>query len=71
MERSTLRRIRRLLRALGRRRLNRRYTFTDATILEVYLFAVLSERPVSWACDPDNWPRGRRRGPMPSTSTNA
>lgn len=69
MERSTLRRIRRTLRALGRRRLNRRYTFTDAAILEVCLFAVLCERPVCWACDPDNWPAGRRRGPMPSAST--
>jgi len=48
MERSTLRQIRLALRSLGRRRLNRRYTFTDATILEVYLFAVLHERPVSW-----------------------
>jgi len=69
MERSTLRQIRLALRSLGRRRLNRRYTFTDATILEVYLFAVLHERPVCWACDPDNWPPGRRRGPMPSAST--
>ena len=69
MERSILRRIRHTLRSLGRRRLNRRYTFTDAAILEVYLFAVLNERPVCWACDPDNWPSGRRRGPMPNAST--
>ncbi len=68
MERSIFLHIRRTLRTLGKRRINRRFTFTDAAILEVYLFAALCERPVSWACDPQHWPRGFRRGPLPSAS---
>lgn len=69
MERSIWKQIRRTLRALGRRRHNRRYAFTDATILEVYLWAVLHERPVCWACDLKNWLPRQRRGPLPSPST--
>ena len=68
MERSSFLHIRRTLRTLGKRRINRRFTFTDAAILEVYLFAALWERPVSWACDPQHWPPGLRRGPLPSAS---
>jgi transposase len=68
MERSIFLHIRRTLRAIGKRRINRRFTFTDAAILEVYLFAALCERPVSWACDPQHWPPGFRRGPLPSAS---
>lgn len=55
MERRLLKAIRRRLRKLGRRRFNGRYTYTDATIVEVYLWAVLNDRPTCWACDPDNW----------------
>jgi len=30
---------------------------------------VLNDRTNAWACDPENWPRGLRRGPMPDAST--
>jgi transposase len=69
MERSIFRLIRRALCTLGRRRSNRRFTFTDAGILEVYLWAALCDRPVSWACEPAHWPSGFRRGPLPDAST--
>ena len=69
MERGMYDRIRRTLRGMGRRRLSRRYAYTDGGILAVYLWAVLHDRPVCWACDPDNWPAGTRRGPLPSAST--
>lgn len=69
MEHSVYDRIRRVLRALGRRRQSRRFTFTDASVLEVYIWAALHDRPVSWACDPRHWPPGSRRGPIPSAST--
>lgn len=69
MERSVYDRIRRVLRRLGRRRRSRRFTFTDASVLEVYLWAALHDRPVCWACRPDHWPPGVRRGPLPSAST--
>lgn len=69
MERGLFARIRSTLRTLGRRRRTRRFRYTDAGVLEVYLWAVLHDRPVSWACDPAHWPPGTRRGPIPDAST--
>lgn len=69
MERGIYDRIRRAQRELGRRRISGRHRYTDAGILEVYLWAVVHDRPVSWACDANHWPRGARRGPLPDAST--
>jgi len=69
MERGIYGRLRRTLRSLGRRRPSGRHRYTDAGILEVYLWAALHDRPVSWACDPASWPPGARRGPIPDAST--
>lgn len=69
MEHGLFDRIRRALRGLGRRRPDARHTYTDAAVLEVYLWAALHDRPVCWACDPGHWPPGSRRGPLPSAST--
>jgi hypothetical protein len=69
MERGIYDRIRRALRELGRRRLSGRHRYTDAGILEVYLWAAIHDRPVSWACDANHWPPGARRGPLPDAST--
>lgn len=69
MEHGLFLRIRDTLRSIGRRRPSRRYSFTDAGILEVYLWAALHDRPVCWARDPAHWPPKSRRGPMPSPST--
>jgi hypothetical protein len=45
-------------------------SFFDYEIVGVYLWAVLHERPVSWACDPKNWPPGLwQREKLPSQST--
>jgi len=43
-------------------------TYSDMRILEVYFWAVLHDRPVSWACDKSNWPIFLRRHPLPSSS---
>jgi hypothetical protein len=43
--------------------------FFDHHIVGVYLWAVLHDRPVSWACDPANWPKRLWRGTLPSQST--
>lgn len=69
MEHRLFARIRRALRGLGRRRPDARHTFTDAAVLEVYLWAALHDRPVCWACQRAHWPPGVRRGPLPSAST--
>jgi hypothetical protein len=68
MERELFREIQFHLRDMGRRRTDRRFTYTDAAILEVYLWAVIHDRPTVWACDPRHWSRGVRRGPLPSQS---
>lgn len=47
----------------------KRATYTDAQILLVYLWAVLHDRPIYWACDKKNWPVYLRRQPLPWPST--
>ena len=69
MERGIYDRIRKALRAVGCRRKSGRFTYTDTGVLAVYLWATVNDRPVRWACEPQNWPRGLRRGPLPDAST--
>jgi hypothetical protein len=52
--------------AHGRR--GRRQQFSDYTIVLVYLWSVLHDRPVCWACDPINWPKELERE-LPSDTT--
>lgn len=47
----------------------RHVVFTDARVVEVYLWAVLHDRPVSWACEPRHWPPHRRGRRLPSPAT--
>jgi IS5 family transposase len=52
----------------------KRVRFGDRIIVLVYLWSVLHDRPVGWACEPENWRLGRARGPgpdfeLPSQST--
>jgi Transposase DDE domain len=41
-------------------------TYSDADILKVFFWAVLHDRPVSWACNNRNWPIHERRWAKPS-----
>jgi hypothetical protein len=43
--------------------------FSDRWILLVYLWAVLHDRPTSWACREENWPRDLRPFELPSQPT--
>lgn len=45
------------------------HTHRTATIVRVYLWAVLHDRPTSWACDPRAWPDRMRPVHLPSQST--
>ena len=45
------------------------HTHTTATIVRVYLWAVLHDRPVVWACEPRHWDRLTRPKKLPSQST--
>ena len=43
--------------------------YSVATIVSVYLWAVVHDRPVSWACRRENWDEGLWRGRLPSQSS--
>lgn len=43
--------------------------YDDAEIVGVYLWAVVHDRPTSWACDPRNWPQGLWHRKLPSQAT--
>jgi len=55
----------RLLDALDKPRPRRAQTFTDARIVQVWYWAVIHDRPVSWACQRGHWPLHLRRRPLP------
>lgn len=46
-----------------------RFVFSDRVILMVILWAVLHDRPMSWACQPDHWPDWARPDRLPHAST--
>jgi len=77
MDHGVFRAFKRELSRLGAYRLPGKQVYSDGVILAVYFFAVLSRRPVVWACDPADWPPGllrdapggrRGRGGLPSQS---
>ena len=58
------------IRQLNRSRPNNRYqTYPIATIIRVYLWAALHDRPISWACDPRAWDDRTRPQKLPHQST--
>lgn len=57
-----------VLRALTSGRRRKRQQFSDQTIIAVYLWAVLHDRPVCWACDQRNW-HGQWDSYLPSSAT--
>ncbi len=67
MERELYRDVCQVLKALPPT-VNRRFAYDDKCILEVYLWAVIHDRPTYWACKADNWPIHLRRRPRPSQS---
>jgi hypothetical protein len=68
MERELWRRIVAALKRLPRTR-PRNAAYTDAQIIAVYLWSVLHDRPVSWACNRCNWPMQAWRRSLPDQST--
>ena len=53
----------------GKGRRPKRVQHSDVVIVLTYLWAVLHDRPVSWACRPRSWPAAARRMPRPSPAT--
>lgn len=43
--------------------------FSNAWIVLTLLWSILHDRPISWACDPENWPKEEAWHAIPSNST--
>lgn len=69
MERQLWKKIVRLIKGIGKLRGSVVCTFTDAVIVKTWLWAVVHDRPVSWACRAFNWPVCERKWQLPSEST--
>jgi hypothetical protein len=46
-----------------------RFDFTDEDIVKVFYWAVICDRPTSWACLRKNWPIFLRKRSLPSAAT--
>lgn len=69
MERQLWKAIVLLLRSVEKARANVRETFSDEVIVKVWMWAVIHDRPVCWACCLENWPPYERRWKRPSNAT--
>jgi hypothetical protein len=58
-----------VLLALDKPRTLTRFDFSDQDIVQVYYWAVIWDRPTSWACHQSNWPLHHRKRPLPSPAT--
>jgi Transposase DDE domain len=57
-----------LLATLDKKPMRTRFTYSDRRIVEVYYWAVIHDRPTTWACRRAHWPPHLRRQPLPSES---
>src|SRR5688500_1648928 len=55
--------------ALVQRRRTTHLDYTDADVVGVFYWAVIHDRPVSWACRPAHWPPHLRKRRLPAAST--
>jgi hypothetical protein len=69
MESELYRKVYQLVMKIANGRKIKRATFFDAEIVLTYLWAVLHDRPIYWACNKKNWPIYYRRRPLPTAST--
>ena len=61
--------VRSIVTELGKRYHSKRKQYSDAEVVLVYLWAVLHDRPVCWACCLQNWWPWQRRRRLPSSAT--
>ncbi|MCC9604558.1 transposase [Blastopirellula sp. JC732] len=69
MERQLWRSILAAFREIGKPRFDPRSTFTVIEVVRVWFWAVIHDRPISWACERENWPIHERRQRLPSNAT--
>jgi hypothetical protein len=69
MEAKVYRAISKLIISLAHSPRGARRQFNDRWIIMVYLWSVINDRCVSWACDQQNWPKDLLDCPLPSGPT--
>src|SRR2546421_3642015 len=69
MEAKVYRAMLKILSSIAHRPRGPRRQFGDRWIIMVYLWSVINDRPVSWACDEHNWPKDQLERPLPSNAT--
>ena len=69
MEHQLWKRIVAVMKTIAKPRNRGRCTFTNETIVLVWFWSVVHDRPVSWACRRCNWPIHLRKQRLPSSST--
>jgi Transposase DDE domain len=57
-----------VLATLDKKPMGTRRDYSDERIVRVYYWAVIHDRPTSWACRRENWPPHLRRQALPSPS---
>lgn len=58
-----------LIKEIEKPKVNVRNEFSDEVIVKIWMWAVIHDRPVSWACCCENWPLYERRWKRPSNTT--
>ena len=69
MERQLWKAIVDVMERIGKPHLNGNFTYQVVEIAKVWFWAVVNDRPVSWAVQRDNWPVCLRRMSLPSSPT--
>ena len=69
MEGELFRKVYRMVTEIAKGQSLKRAQYDDARIATTYLWAVLHDRPISWACQKQHWPIYYRRGALPTPST--
>lgn len=58
-----------LIRRFGKQAFSAHRKHDDIRIVETWFWAVVHDRPVSWACCRENWPKGKCYDELPSAAT--
>lgn len=69
MEAKVYRALMKILNSIAHPGRGARRQFNDRWIIMVYLWSVINDRPVCWACDEQNWEKGQLDCPLPSNAT--
>ena len=69
MERQLWKAIVLLIGKIEKPKANVRNEFSDEVIVKIWMWSVIHDRPVSWACCRENWPIQERRWKRPSNAT--